>query len=164
MLWVRSYWVSDIIFYGGGAGEYVVQAGEGVIALGSSGVAHARRTVHWERWPWPFGPVVGEGAGGSFWSAIGFGYEVDGVPTGPLRFREWPGKAPAAMRSHLLWVPMWFVVGVLACLPAWWLYLARRRLRRAFGHLCPCCGYDLRATPGRCPECGQVPAAQPPPP
>jgi hypothetical protein len=57
-------------------------------------------------------------------------------------------------------VPFWPLALALALLPLG-REVRRRRVRRnnRLG-LCPRCGYDLRATPGRCPECGQVvPAA-----
>jgi hypothetical protein len=38
--------------------------------------------------------------------------------------------------------------------PALWLARSARGRRRTRRGLCPRCGYDLRATPGRCPECG----------
>jgi hypothetical protein len=51
-------------------------------------------------------------------------------------------------------VPFWIAAILCAVAPATWL---RRRLRaqvRDDTPRCPGCGYDLRATPERCPECG----------
>jgi hypothetical protein len=57
--------------------------------------------------------------------------------------------------SHTIYfVPIWVPTLVLT-VPAVWL-TRRWRPPRAPG-MCSTCGYDLRATPGRCPECGTVP-------
>jgi len=51
-------------------------------------------------------------------------------------------------------VPYPALIGVSLLLPLAWCVASLRRSRRiAAGH-CRHCGYDLRATPGRCPECG----------
>jgi hypothetical protein len=46
----------------------------------------------------------------------------------------------------------------LLVLGRWLLRTRRNRLRTEQG-LCPACGYDLRASPARCPECGAEAAA-----
>jgi hypothetical protein len=52
------------------------------------------------------------------------------------------------------WFPHWFLALLFAILPALHLRATiRSRRRHRIGH-CPTCGYDLRATPQRCPECG----------
>jgi predicted amidophosphoribosyltransferase len=54
------------------------------------------------------------------------------------------------------WVaPYWAVVGVLLVLPAAWVVGKLRRRRRIVG-VCRTCGYDLRASRERCPECGMA--------
>ena len=54
-------------------------------------------------------------------------------------------------------LPAYAVLPLAAVLPLLWGAFVLRRMqsgkRKAHG-LCPACGYDMRATPDRCPECG----------
>lgn len=66
---------------------------------------------------------------------------------------------PTVARECAALAPGWSVF-VLGAAPAVFLYLQSRRTRnrwRARRNQCVNCGYDLRATPDRCPECGAVP-------
>jgi hypothetical protein len=52
---------------------------------------------------------------------------------------------------------IWPVILVSAIFPASWLrqlYRSRLAARRAAGNQCVNCGYNLQASPDRCPECG----------
>jgi hypothetical protein len=62
--------------------------------------------------------------------------------------------------SGYAWTPLWVPGALLASAALVSGYRAGFR-RRTAGH-CPHCGYDLRATPERCPECGTLPDAAAP--
>lgn len=83
----------------------------------------------------------------SSWQKAGFEYSDSST-----------GSPPSVIRGII--VPHWFAGAVLSVCPCLWLLFVlpalktQRRLNRG---LCPVCGYDLRATPARCPECGTMP-------
>jgi len=79
-----------------------------------------------------------------------------------IRQRRWGefrfvGEHLAGDRYREVEVPFWFAITLTALLPAAFAYRhARRRqlLRRRERGRCIACGYDLRASPDVCPECG----------
>jgi hypothetical protein len=68
---------------------------------------------------------------------------------------------PATRRTTAISTPIWFMAALFAVLPALRAAVSSRERRERRGHvvgLCRSCGYDIRSTPDRCPECGTAPA------
>jgi hypothetical protein len=84
----------------------------------------------------------------------------------PIRWQRWIRSDPpdvAVSGVVELDVAHWLAAAVFSLWPgakawAWWKRVLRRwKTRRKFGPgLCSNCGYDLRASPERCPECGAI--------
>lgn len=118
-----------------------------------------RSAVHFRRWDPPvptaqlaIAPTVGVNATGYAGSEssdpLGFYASGNG--------HYYTGGTAWGFRGFAIhFAPLWWVT-----LPAPLLalgYSGHRRRRRIAAGRCPTCGYDLRATPQRCPECGTAP-------
>ena len=85
-----------------------------------------------------YDPIVAEG----YW---GFRY-------GSYSAIQAPGRAET---FYHLTVPYWTPIVLVTLLAFWPLRKARKLMYRArHPNLCVACGYDIRATRDRCPECG----------
>jgi hypothetical protein len=83
------------------------------------------------------------------------------VNPGTFYFRYYPLRRPAPDVTRVFIAPQWTLIVLTGLPPMAWIIYNRRYLRgrwRAVRGLCEMCGYDLRATPDRCPECGTVPS------
>jgi hypothetical protein len=120
--------------------------------LGEDDVLYVGERLRSDRWETGglrnlYGHLASRPANFSWWTFIG------------VRFHVW--RRPITNWSQVDQVSASLLPAILlsAILPALW--LKRRRVvmlqnRRRREGLCVVCGFDLRATPGRCPECGAV--------
>jgi len=88
----------------------------------------------------------------SQWRFAGFGLVIN---RGTVA-RTQKSARPGAWQNTVVLVPYWSLLIILAIPIGLWIRAKTRARRLARMHLCNVCGYDLRATPTRCPECGTV--------
>jgi hypothetical protein len=78
----------------------------------------------------------------------GFYLFMEGHPT------RWNSESSPRSRGWMISIPWWAIILITGVLPVThFIGLAARKRPHRKGH-CRNCGYDLRATPDRCPECG----------
>jgi len=149
-LWVRSYWVSDWISWSSdGPTNFNIITGRGKFVLtkvtqtdGSS----------WQGRGWqrsgqaPYDPIDAW----QVWSTERL--TIFNVITWGRR-----ASSDGSTQSLTVMLPYWLVAILTFAFPCVQIIRRFPRDRRIRAGLCPICGYDLRATPGRCPECGTVP-------
>ena len=156
--WARSYWRSDALCYHGRQGQRSVQCIPGVLLVGWNNVGSLQRKLEVDSWN-AEGMDLPRGPGA--WSRVGFTYRRHVTPIAAMPaeiLTSIPDPRPATIIARSFSLPIWPVAVATAVLPALWLRLTLRDRRRVKEGLCRTCGYDLRGTLERCPECGAVPA------
>jgi hypothetical protein len=142
VLWIRSYWRADCVSHSDRhtSRVYWLYASRGRVWLGEEDGAILARAPNAVALglAWSHGPSESPVQCEHNW--LGFGWT----------------PAPGIWVIEGIAVPYWFVVVFALIFPSYGVSRWSRSRKSPIG-CCRTCGYDLRATPGRCPECGMVP-------
>jgi hypothetical protein len=185
VLWVRSYFKVDVVAIASTRLHRSVSGGGGLflesLALqredGSwrhPAIPSVRSTIDYNAWAsmqpgvalrgWTTSPYVGRARlAGTSW---GGDLNRARPRVGSVSFMRQQrfdnatgGLATFRLVGWRIWIPYWLMFVVTAFPAAYWLVRRPARLT-GDGVPCPDCGYDLRASTGRCPECGMPIPAQ----
>lgn len=148
--WVRSYWWMDVIVRRPQYNKWLLLFSE-CGCIGIEGVTwwlDAPINVSYDKWEWshePAGSMNPVPPAEIVFTVAGFSYSRGGsrgLPGASVSY--WDVRLPHA--SLVLLGSVW---------PMFWLRRTICNRNRQRGGLCLGCGYDLRASGGRCPECGR---------
>jgi hypothetical protein len=133
-LWLRSYWATERFGFERG-GQFIVTGLKGRVQFDCDWPARSDDGGFHVTWP----------------ESVSVGYGLDSF--------YFSHGSNGKTRGVTLMAPCWAVcllwlLPPVACAIG---FHRRRRRRRNAPDTCRSCGYDLRATPHRCPECGTVP-------
>jgi hypothetical protein len=168
-LWVRSYVVADTYWWPGSwwtvhlgsSSGWLFADAEHAPASRSPPAGYRAQSPRYPtlRRPWPSEPGVRHYAdvGAVAWFVTDGGtlnfHRIPGAPTPPNTFFL-PQLTFDPQRNF--YARHWLLVALGAALPTTRFLVWLRRRRSPGAGLCSKCGYDMRATPDRCPECGTV--------
>ena len=182
VLWVRSYRQVDVVSFSGARLHRVISGGGGVF-VESFGQVVSEGNWRDSRVPMRSHAIANYGAYQHTADPTAPARSRHAQPYrgrsdmvrrwawGPDLNRTWPRLTPVTttrtnfdnrngrmvqerLVGRRLWVPYWLCFSVTAVTPLAELVARARSRRRARVGRCHKCGYDLRATPDRCRECG----------
>jgi hypothetical protein len=143
VLWVRSYMVSDVVtLEESNTGQWFL----GLVLRSEGG----RLTIEGEPWPDRYFHL-------RFLLFRSDLFLRGSASLPPYGFHQEEYLSNGASRYwYILTLPHWLYVVAFGAVTSLHLTQAMRRRCQQRAGLCRVCGYDLRATPDRCPECGEI--------
>lgn len=183
VVWIRSYWFLDEAHWSAGAPRsYLVRTGRGIVQFEvcqneeqpdwkwnwdffeleiylTEDVPASEYRPEVERWEKKVRLKTLQNAVKRRLDELGRGFRFEVEAGMPYEIRGGLNGEQALISSRKLrfWglaAPAWFTAMLTAMLPARWVWQRKRAAGRARAGFCLKCGYDLHATPERCPECG----------
>ena len=155
-LWGRSHWATDVAGYQGRRDAMAVLSNQGRLTVHDDTLTSLCRGFGrpgWVHWHGPASPPTDwTASAGMRWTFHLLGFSAQARRDGSAM--TGPGTVTFFWPYWQVNVPHPAVAALLAVLPA----VAIQRFRAARlrpGHYRRC-GYDLRGTPDRCPECGNA--------